>query len=226
MVSVDSTPADPPARRRGPRGDLPRVPGRHPPRQQRPDEGLGRSRGGLTCKIHLAGEGGRRPLALLVTPGLLEVGRGPAAHPGHGTHPCRPAGWRTPTHPARPPRRRYGVFAPPQPPHRTRRNRRNRRNRRYLRRRQIKHTIPEPKNQRANRASPRQQGRPTRRLREDDLQAQERSGADNQRLKNSRRQLLPRGSTNAPTSSTAPSSSPRSGSGSARDPRLATRPSR
>lgn len=39
------------------------------PRHHRPDEGLGRSRGGLTCKIHLAGEGGCRPLAFLVTPG-------------------------------------------------------------------------------------------------------------------------------------------------------------
>lgn len=32
-------------------------------------QALGRSRGGLTCKIHLAGEGGRRPLALLITLG-------------------------------------------------------------------------------------------------------------------------------------------------------------
>lgn len=37
------------------------------PRQHRPDEGLGRSRGGLTCKIHLAGEAGLCPLALLIT---------------------------------------------------------------------------------------------------------------------------------------------------------------
>ncbi|MFB7788558.1 IS5 family transposase [Streptomyces vinaceus] len=33
------------------------------------DEGLGRSRGGLTCKIHLASEGGCRPMAFLLTPG-------------------------------------------------------------------------------------------------------------------------------------------------------------
>lgn len=39
------------------------------PFHHRPDEGLGRSRGGLTCKIHLAGEGGRRLLAFLLTPG-------------------------------------------------------------------------------------------------------------------------------------------------------------
>lgn len=37
--------------------------------QHRPDERLNRSRGGLTCKIHLAGEGGLRPLALLISPG-------------------------------------------------------------------------------------------------------------------------------------------------------------
>lgn len=39
------------------------------PRHHRPDDGLGRSRGCLTSKIHLAGEGGCRPMALLVTPG-------------------------------------------------------------------------------------------------------------------------------------------------------------
>ncbi|GHG04480.1 hypothetical protein GCM10017667_38750 [Streptomyces filamentosus] len=45
------------------------VPARH-----RTDEGLGRSRGGLTSKIHLAGEGGRRPLGLLITPGQAHDG--------------------------------------------------------------------------------------------------------------------------------------------------------
>ena len=47
-----------------------RVPGRRSrPAQHRDDEALGRSRGGLTCKIHLASDGGRRPLAIVVTPG-------------------------------------------------------------------------------------------------------------------------------------------------------------
>ncbi|WP_370087704.1 IS5 family transposase [Streptacidiphilus sp. MAP12-16] len=45
------------------------VPARH-----RADEGLGRSRGGLTSKIHLAGEGGRRPLGLLITSGQAHDG--------------------------------------------------------------------------------------------------------------------------------------------------------
>lgn len=105
------------------------------PRHHRPDEGLGRSRGGLTSKIHLAGEGGCRPLAFLVTPGqwgdapqmieVLERIRVP-----------RPQGGRPRTRPDR----LGGDKAYS-----------SRRNRRYLRRRQIKHTIPEPKDQRANR---------------------------------------------------------------------------
>ncbi|MEY9997153.1 transposase [Streptomyces sp. V4I8] len=44
------------------------------PAQHREDEGLGRSRGGLTSKIHLPCEGGLRPLALLVTPGQTHDG--------------------------------------------------------------------------------------------------------------------------------------------------------
>ncbi|MET9592009.1 IS5 family transposase [Streptomyces sp. NPDC006516] len=43
-----------------------------PPKQtgtHRSDEALGRSRGGLTCKIHLVGDGGCRPLGFVITPG-------------------------------------------------------------------------------------------------------------------------------------------------------------
>lgn len=72
MVSVDSTSCRAHQHAAGARRTAPRVQGkgaRARPRQHRPDEGLGRSRGGLTCKIHLAGEGGRRPLAMLITPG-------------------------------------------------------------------------------------------------------------------------------------------------------------
>ncbi|GLP68930.1 hypothetical protein TUSST3_55530 [Streptomyces sp. TUS-ST3] len=65
------------------------------------------------------------------------MGRRSAAHPGHGTHPCRPPRWR---HPRTRPDHIGGDKAYS-----------SRRNRRYLRRRQIKYTIPEPKNQRANR---------------------------------------------------------------------------
>lgn len=83
----------------------------------------------------LAGEGGRRPLALLITPGqwgdapqlipVLERVRAPWPAVGHPrTRPDDLGGDKA-----------YS----------------SRRNRRYLRRRQIKHTIPEPKDQRANR---------------------------------------------------------------------------
>ncbi|MEU7135288.1 hypothetical protein [Streptomyces sp. NPDC046261] len=49
---------------------LARVPGRRrSPAWHRDDEGIGRSRGGLTTKIHLASDGGCRPLAVLITPG-------------------------------------------------------------------------------------------------------------------------------------------------------------
>lgn len=69
------------------------------PRPDEPDdEALGRSRGGLTTKIHLACDGRGRPLALLITPGqrhdgvcaqpLLERIRVPRLGPGRPR--CRP----------------------------------------------------------------------------------------------------------------------------------------
>ncbi|MFE1907379.1 IS5 family transposase [Streptomyces gardneri] len=136
MVSVDSTSCRAHQHAAGARKKKPRVPKKGTtPRHHRPDEGLGRSRGGLTCKIHLAGEGGCRPMAFLVTPGqwgdapqmieVLDRIRVP-----------RPQGGRPRTRP----NHLGGDKAYS-----------SRRNRRYLRRRQIKHTIPEPKDQRANR---------------------------------------------------------------------------
>ncbi|MFJ9809406.1 IS5 family transposase [Streptomyces sp. NPDC101158] len=136
MMSVDSTSCRPHQHAVGARKKKPRVPKkRSTPRHRRPDEGLGRSRGGLTCKLHLVGEGGRRPLAFLVTPGqwgdapqmleVLERARVP-----------RPRGGRPRTRPDH-----LGSDKAYS----------SRRNRRYLRRRQIKHTIPEPKDQRTNR---------------------------------------------------------------------------
>ncbi|MFG2638612.1 IS5 family transposase [Streptomyces sp. NPDC048362] len=136
MVSVDSTSCRAHQHAAGARKAAPVLPGkRRTPRQHRPDEGLGRSRGRLTCKIHLAGEGGRRPLALLITPGhwgdapqlipvmeRIRVGHLGGGHPR--TRPAHLGGDKA-----------YS----------------SRRNRRYLRRRRIRHTIPEPKNQRANR---------------------------------------------------------------------------
>ncbi|NUV50701.1 IS5 family transposase [Streptomyces sp. CAI-78] len=136
MIGVDSTSCRAHQHAAGARKARPRVPkkGRRPG-HHRPDEGLGRSRGGLTCKIHLAGEGGCRPMALLLTPGqwgdapqmieVLDRIRVP-----------RPLGGRPRTRPDHV----SGDKAYS-----------SRRNRRYLRRRRIRHTIPEPKDQRANR---------------------------------------------------------------------------
>ncbi|MGW2027201.1 IS5 family transposase [Streptomyces decoyicus] len=136
MVSVDSTSCRAHQHASGARRTAPRVPGWHGrPAQHRPDEALGRSRGGLTCKIHLVSEGRLRPLAFLITPGqwgdspqlipVLERLRVPQLSGGRPrTRPDHLGGDKA-----------YS----------------SRRNRRYLRRRQIKHTIPEPKDQRANR---------------------------------------------------------------------------
>ncbi|MGW0032816.1 IS5 family transposase [Streptomyces sp. NPDC003314] len=124
-----------PARGRGPEEEATRPEKRTMPRHHRPDEGLGRSRGGLTCKIHLAGEGGCRPLAFLLTPGqwgdapqMIEVLERITVPRPQGGRPCT-----RPDHLGGD--KAYS----------------SRRNRRYLRRRQIKHTIPEPRDQRANR---------------------------------------------------------------------------
>lgn len=92
-------------------------------------------RGGLTCRIHLAGEGGLRPLALLITPG--QWGDSPQLIPVlERIRVKRPGGG----HPRTRPDHLGGDKAYS-----------SRRNRCYLRRRQIKHTIPEPKDQQANR---------------------------------------------------------------------------
>lgn len=122
-----------PARRRGPQESTARSEKRTTPRQHRPDEGLGRSRGGLTCKIHLAGEGGCCPLALLITPGLR--GRQSLFFP---TQPPLPA---TTPHQAHHPRTEGPVSQPP---------------------------------------TPRQQKRPTHRIRQGALQAPQRTRADYQ----------------------------------------------
>lgn len=70
MVGIDSTTCRAHQHAAGARRRPPRIPRKRiPPAQHRPDEALGRSRGGLTTKIHLAGDGGCRPLAVLITPG-------------------------------------------------------------------------------------------------------------------------------------------------------------
>ncbi|WP_240167899.1 IS5 family transposase [Streptomyces noursei] len=154
----------PPACRRGPQNSAASAGKRHTrtPRQHRTDEGLGDSDvpGGLTCKIHFAGEGGCRPLALLITPG--QWGDAPQLIPVmERIRVSRLDGGRPRTRPDH----LGGDKAYS-----------SRRNRRYLRRRQIKHTIPEPKNQRANRQrrGSSRGGRPAG-FEQDDLQAQGRS---------------------------------------------------
>ncbi|WJV47104.1 IS5 family transposase [Streptomyces flavofungini] len=136
LVSVDSTVCRAHQNAAGARRRPPRTSGKRTrPAWHRDDEALGRSRGGFTSKIHVASEGGRRPLAFVITPGqwgdapqmieLLGQIRVPRPSGGHPRtrpdHLCADRAYSS------------------------------RRNRRYLRRRQIKHTIPEPANQRANR---------------------------------------------------------------------------
>jgi transposase len=159
MVSVDSTSCRAHQHAAGAPRRTPRTPKRRSaPLQHRPDEGLGRSRGGLTSKMHLAGEGGCRPLAFLITPG--QWGDSPQLVPVlERIRVARPGGG----HPRTRPDHLGGDEAYS-----------SRRSRRYLRRRQIKHTIPERKDQRANRRRRGSRGRPARWLRQRDVQAQER----------------------------------------------------
>jgi transposase len=119
----------------------------------RPDGGggqigecLGRSRGGLTTKIHLAAEGRCRPLAFVLTPG--HYGDGPQFEQVLKQVSVPRAGV------GRPRTRPDHVLADKAYP--------SRRNRRYLRRRGIRPTIPERLDQqrhRKNRGS--RGGRPT-----------------------------------------------------------------
>lgn len=92
----------------------------------------------------------------------------------------------------------------------------SRRNRRYLRRRRIKHTIPEPRDQRANR---RRRGSAGGRSAGFDRERYRRRNEVERtinRLKNSRRS--PPVTTSGPTSSTARSPQRHSAYGSAHDP--------
>lgn len=105
------------------------------PAEHRSDEAVGRSRGGLTTKIHLASDGSRRPLSVLVTPGQWGDAPQLITILDRICVP-RPAGGR----PRMRPDHVCGDKAYS-----------SRRNRQYLRRRQIQHTIPERRDQRANR---------------------------------------------------------------------------
>lgn len=200
MVSVDSTSRRAHQHAAGALTRAPRIPGRRSrPARHRSDEGLGRSRGGLNCKIHLASAGGRRPLALVITPG--QWGDAPQFIPVlEQVKVPRPGGGRPRTRPDH-----VGgdkAYS-------------SRRNRRYLRRRQIKHTIPEPRDQRANRQRRGSKGGLPPASTQRSTGAAMRSNAPSTGSRRSARS--PRATTRGPTSSTGRSRSRRSGSGSARD---------
>ncbi|WP_373300823.1 IS5 family transposase, partial [Streptomyces hiroshimensis] len=109
-------------------------------------ECLGRSRGGFTTKIHLAAEGRCRPLAFVLTPG----------HYGDGPQLGRVLEQvRVPRAGAGRPRTRPGHLLADKAYT-------SRENRRYLRRRGIRHTIPERLDQRRHRLNRGSRGgRPT-----------------------------------------------------------------
>ncbi|GAA4635398.1 hypothetical protein GCM10023196_080720 [Actinoallomurus vinaceus] len=99
------------------------------------DHGLGRSRGGLTTKLHLAVDHGQKPLSLAITAG--QRGDSPQFRPVlEGIRVPRPGGGRPRTRPDRV--RADKAYS-------------SRANRGYLRRRGIKCTIPEKKDQAAHR---------------------------------------------------------------------------
>jgi hypothetical protein len=96
-------------------------------RREPDDHGLGRSRGGLTTKIHLAVEHGQKPLSVVITAG--QRGDSPQFRPVlEGIRVPRLGGGRPRTRPDRV--RCDKAYS-------------SRTNRAYLRRRGIKCTIPE-----------------------------------------------------------------------------------
>jgi transposase len=108
---------------------------KEPPGPEPADHALGRSRGGLTVKFHLAVEQGQKPLAIVVTAG--QWGDSPQFTAVlNAIRVPRPGGGRPRTRPDRVlADKAYGARA----------------NRAYLRRRKIKATIPEPADRVRNR---------------------------------------------------------------------------
>ena len=76
-------------------------------------EALGRSRGGLSTKIHLAADRRCRPVSRI--PHRRPAWRLPAVHPAAGAGPHRPPRERTAAYPARPGEGRQGVLIGGQP---------------------------------------------------------------------------------------------------------------
>ncbi|MEV6655166.1 IS5 family transposase [Streptomyces sp. NPDC051219] len=99
------------------------------------DHGLGRSRGGLTTKIHLAVEQGQKPMSIVITAG--QRGDSPQFEP------VLEGIWVP----------RKGLGRPRKRPDKVRADKAygSRKNRAYLRRREIRCTIPEKKDQIRNR---------------------------------------------------------------------------
>ena len=108
------------------------------------DRGLGRSRGGLTTKVHLACEQRHKPLAIVITGG--QRGAAPQSRPCLGRiRVPRPGRGRPRTRPGRVlADKAYG----------------SRGNRAYLRRRKIRCTIPEKTDQVRNRKNKGRRARP------------------------------------------------------------------
>lgn len=102
-----------------------------------PDHAIGRSRGGLTCKIHLVADGRGRPLSMVLTPGNVNDTTMMAATIDLIRVPRDGAG-RPRTRPER-------VLADKGYPSKA--------NRAYLRGRGIKATIPDRDDQKQNRAN-------------------------------------------------------------------------
>ncbi|MFD7626566.1 IS5 family transposase [Streptomyces sp. NPDC059851] len=131
---LDGLPGSPACRRGGEKADL----HNEPPGGifvEPADHGLGRSRGGLTTKIHLAVEQGQKPLSVVITPG--QWGDSPQFE-------RVPEAIRVP---------RLGLGRPRIRPDRVGADKAydSRRNRSYLRRRGIKATIPVPADRLRNR---------------------------------------------------------------------------
>jgi transposase len=125
-----------PARGRGSeKGDLQAEPPGGIAGTEPEDHALGRSRGGLTTKLHLGCEQGRKPLSIVLTAG--QRGDSPQFVPVlTGIRVPRPAGGRPRTRPDRVPADKAYT---------------SRANRAYLRRRGIRATIPSKADQDANR---------------------------------------------------------------------------
>ncbi|MFD8964093.1 transposase [Streptomyces sp. NPDC059568] len=106
------------------------------------DHGPGRSRGGLTTKVHLAVEQGQKPMSVVITAG--QRGDSPQFEPV-------PENIRVP---------RHGLGRPRKRPDKVRADKAygSRKNHAYLRRRGVRRTTPEKKDQIRNRRKPGSRG--------------------------------------------------------------------